>query len=367
MSTTQATDVNANLSALLQAGTSPWLDLLRRTLVTGGDLARMISEQSLRGMTSNPAIFEKAILESDDYDEELEHARGEGLEPNAIFERIAMHDVRAACDVFRETWESSRHADGFVSLEVPAVLAHDQERTLAAARDYWSRVDRPNLMIKIPGTPEGLGAIEQAIYEGINVNITLLFAVDAYERVADAYLRGLERRQADSSSVDVASVASFFVSRVDTAVDQRLEALGRQDLFGLAAIANARLAYERFESIFSGPRWQALGASGAKVQRPLWASTGVKSPRYPDTMYVDELVAPHTVNTMPLNTLEAVADHGRITGPTATHDPHGDLAALSEAGIDMTEVTDELLSDGVKLFEEAMSRLLAGIEQRISG
>ncbi len=365
MSTTQATNVDANLSSLVQGGTSPWLDLLRRSLITGGGLSRMIAGQSLRGMTSNPSIFEKAILESDDYDDELEHARGHGLDANSVYERIAISDVRSACDVFRDTWEANGHRDGFVSLEVAADLAHDPERTLEAARDYWARVERPNLMIKIPGTPEGLVAIEQAIYEGINVNVTLLFAVEAYERVADAYLRGLERRADAGLSLDVASVASFFVSRVDTAVDERLEAVGRQDLLGRAAIGNARLAYERFRTIFSGPRWGALHGVGANVQRPLWASTGVKNPRYPDTMYVDELVAPHTVNTMPLNTLEAFADHGRVAGPTATRDPHSDLAALADAGIDMAEVTDRLLADGVRLFEDAMSRLLAGIEQRI--
>ncbi|HLH64390.1 MAG TPA: transaldolase [Solirubrobacteraceae bacterium] len=364
MSTTQASRINANLSSLLRAGTSPWLDLLRRSLISSGELARMIAEDSLRGMTSNPSIFEKAILESDDYDDELEHARGHGLDANAVYERIAIADVRSACDVFRDTWESNGHRDGFVSLEVPADLAHDPERTLEAARDYWARVDRPNLMIKIPGTEEGVAAIEQAIYEGINVNVTLLFAVDAYERVAEAYLRGLERRQAEGLSLGVASVASFFVSRVDTAVDERLQALGREDLLGRAAIANARLAYRRFGAIFSGPRWEALHRAGAGVQRPLWASTGVKNPRYPDTMYVEELVAPHTVNTMPLATLQAFAQHGRVPGPSATRDPQPDLDAIREAGVDLKEVTDRLLADGVKLFEDAMSQLLDGIRKR---
>ena len=220
-------------------------------------------------------------------------------------------------------------------------------------------------MIKIPGTPEGVEAIEEAIYEGINVNVTLLFSVSAYERVADAYLKGLERRLAEDKPLNVASVASFFVSRVDSAVDKRLEALGREDLYGKAAIANARLAYRTFERIFSGPRWEGLHHAGAHVQRPLWASTGVKSDRYPDTMYVDELVGPHTVNTMPLATLEAVADHGTVTGPTARHD-HRTRTCMpcEQAGIDLDEVTDELLRDGVKLFEDAMSRLLAGIEER---
>ena len=365
MSTTHATNVNANLKRLAEAGTSPWLDLLRRSMVAEGELARMIAEESLLGETSNPSIFEKAILESDDYDDELAAAKGQGLEPQAIYEKIAIKDVQMACDVFRETWDTHHHQDGFVSLEISADMAHDGERSIEAARDFWKRVDRRNVMIKIPGTPEGLDAIEKAIYDGINVNITLLFAVEAYERVIEAYLSGLERRLAEGKSLDVASVASFFVSRVDTAVDKRLEASGHEELYGKAAIANARLAYKKFEEHFSGPRWEALHHAGAHVQRPLWASTGVKTERYPDTMYVDELVAAHTVNTMPLATLQAVADHGHISGPTAQHDPQGDLDALAAAGVNMSEVTDELLVDGVKQFEDAMNRLLAGIAERV--
>jgi transaldolase len=315
-------------------------------------------------MTANPSIFEKAILDSDDYDEALAALADEPLDAQGIYERLAIKDVQMACDVMRPVWDAEHHGDGFVSLEVAPDIAHDSERTLEAARDFWERVSRRNVMIKIPGTPEGVQAIEEATYEGINVNVTLLFSVPAYEHVADAYLKGLERRQAEDKSLDVASVASFFVSRVDTAVDKRLEAMGRDDLYGKAAIANARLAYRTFERIFSGPRWEGLHHAGAHVQRPLWASTGVKSDRYPDTMYVDQLVGPHTVNTMPLATLEAVADHGHVTGPTARHDPDSDLRALQQAGIDLDEVTDELLRDGVKLFEDAMSRLVAGIEER---
>jgi transaldolase len=365
MSTTEATNVNQNLKRLVEAGTSPWLDLLRRSLVQSGELARMIAEDSLRGETSNPAIFEKAILGSDDYDDQLAELAGRDLDAQNIYEEIAIKDVQMACDVMRETWEATHHQDGFVSLEISADMAHDEQRSIDAARDFWKRVNRPNVMIKIPGTPEGLGAIERAIYEGININITLLFAVEAYERVMEAYLKGLERRMAEGQSLDVASVASFFVSRVDTAVDKRLEASGHEELFGKAAVANAREAYRRFEKVVSSPRWEALRHAGAHVQRPLWASTGVKNPRYPDTKYVDELVGPHTVNTMPLDTLKAVADHGHITGPTVTHDPTKDLEALTRAGIDMTEVTDELLVDGVKQFEDAMNRLLDGIRERI--
>jgi transaldolase len=323
-----------------------------------------VAEDCLRGETSNPSIFEKAILGSDEYDDQLEELSGQDLGAQAIYEHVAIKDVQMACDVMRDTWEANHHQDGFVSLEIGADMAHDTERSIVAARDFWKRVDRPNVMIKIPGTAEGLPAIEKAIYEGININITLLFAVEAYERVIDAYMSGLERRLAEGKSLDIASVASFFVSRVDTAVDKRLEALGRPELFGKAAIANARLAYRRFQEHFSSPRWEALHHAGAHLQRPLWASTSVKNARYPDTMYVDELVGPHTVNTMPLETLQAAADHAHITGPTATHDPSADLEALAKAGIVMTEVTDELLADGVTQFEDAMNRLLDGIRER---
>jgi transaldolase len=365
MSTTQETNVNENLKSLAAAGTSPWLDLLGRALIEQGELARMIAEDSLKGVTSNPSIFEKAILGSEDYDQELAELVKQDLDAQDIYERIAIKDVRDACDILRDTYESSNHQDGFVSLEIAANMAHDGDRSIQAARDFWKRVNRPNVMIKIPGTPEGLSAVEQAIYEGINVNITLLFAVEAYETVAEAYVKGLERRHSEGKALDVGSVASFFVSRVDTAVDKRLEQSGHEELYGKAAIANARRAYQRFQDIFSGPRWEALHHGGAHVQRPLWASTGVKNERYPDTMYIDELVAPHTVNTMPLDTLKAVADHGHITGPTATRDPSEDLEALAKAGIDMSEVTDELLVDGVKQFEDAMDRLLDGIKERM--
>jgi transaldolase/glucose-6-phosphate isomerase len=362
MSTTA--NVNERLAALTAAGVSVWLDQIRRSLIEGGELARMVAEESLRGVTANPSIFEKAILGSDDYDDELKAMARESLQPAEIYDRIAVRDVQLAADVFADLYRESGGGDGFVSLEVAPDLAHDADRTIAAARTYWKALDRPNVFIKIPGTPEGAKAIEEAIYEGINVNVTLLFAVSAYESVAEAYLRGLERRQAEGKPLDVHSVASFFVSRVDTNVDKKLDQLGRTDLAGKAALANARAAYLRFKEIFSGPRWEALQQAGAVVQRPLWASTGVKNPSYPDTMYVDGLVAPHTVNTMPMATLHAVADHGEVTGDTAELDPSADLEALAAAGIDMGQVTDELLVDGVKQFEGAMGRLLAGIDEQ---
>jgi transaldolase/glucose-6-phosphate isomerase len=359
-----AAQVNQRLARLTSAGVSVWLDQMRRSLVEGGELARMVEEESLRGVTANPSIFEKAILGSDDYKEDLEAFAREQLEPQEIYDRLAQHDVQLACDVLAGVHEESGGRDGFVSLEVAPEIAYDTERTLEMARVYWKAVDRPNLMIKIPGTPAGVPAIEQAVYEGINVNVTLLFSVEAYATVADAYLRGLERRQNEGLSLDINSVASFFVSRVDSNVDKKLEALGRTDLAGTAALANARAAYRRFKEIFSGERWEALRHGGAAVQRPLWASTGTKNPNYSDTMYVDGLVGPHTVNTMPMATLHACADHLEITGPTAEIDPADDLKALAEAGIDMKQVTDELLEDGVQQFEKAMNTLLAGIEKQ---
>ncbi len=358
------TELNPRLLALTEAGVSVWLDQIRRSMVEGGELARMVAVESLRGVTSNPAIFEKAILGSTDYDDDLRALARENLDSVAIYERIAIHDVQLAADVLAEVHRASGGRDGFVSLEVAPELAHDTEGTLEQVRAFWQRVNRRNVMIKIPGTPEGVPAIEQALYEGINVNVTLLFSVAAYEKVVEAYISALERRQNEGSSLDVNSVASFFISRVDTAVDRRLEQLGGSELAGTAALANARAAYRRFKGLFAGPRWEALRHAGAVVQRPLWASTGTKNPHYPDTMYVDGLVGAHTVNTMPLPTLLAFADHGEVTGPTAEHDPSGDLAALAEAGVNLDQVTDELLIDGVGQFEEAMTRLLAGIEER---
>ncbi len=356
--------VNERLAALASAGTSVWLDQIRRTLIEGGELARMAAEESLTGVTANPSIFEKAILGSDDYDGELREMAEQELEPQEIYDRIAVRDVQLAADVLAGVHRDTGGRDGFVSLEVAPDLARDTARTIEAVRRYWTAVDRPNVMIKIPGTPEGVGAIEQALAEGINVNVTLLFGVEAYEQVAEAFLRALERRQTDGQSLNVHSVASFFVSRVDSNVDKKLEELGRGDLAGRAALANARAAYRRFHELFSGPRWEALRHAGASVQRPLWASTGVKNPEYSDTLYVAGLVGRDTVNTMPMATLHAFAEHGEVSGATAEEDPSADLAALREAGIDLGEVTEELLADGIEQFEGAMGRLLAGIEQQ---
>jgi transaldolase/glucose-6-phosphate isomerase len=360
----QAVNINPRLSALTAAGTSPWLDQIRRSLTQGGELRRMIEEDCLRGETSNPAIFEKAILGSPDYDEQIEELARTGALARAIYQDIAIQDVQEAADVLRSVFDDLDGDDGYVSLEVDPDLAFESDRTMAQAREYWGRVDRPNVMIKIPGTPECLPAIEQAIYEGINVNVTLLFAVDAYTTVTEAYIKGLERRRAEGKDLDVRSVASFFVSRVDSEVDKRLEAIGRTDLQGQAAVANARAAYRRFEEIFHGDRFADLLAAGAHVQRPLWASTGVKNPAYSETKYVEELVGPETVNTMPMQTLLACAERLEVTGETAREDPTPVLAALAEAGIDMDDVTAKLLREGIDAFVTPMEKLLAGIEAK---
>jgi transaldolase/glucose-6-phosphate isomerase len=360
----QMVEVNERLAALTAAGTSVWLDQIRRSLTQGGELQRLVVEDSLRGVTSNPAIFEKAILGSPDYDGQIEELARAGALARAIYQEIAIQDVQEAADILRVVYDDLDGADGYVSLEVDPDLAFDSDRTIAQAREYWERVGRPNVMIKIPGTSECLPAIEQAIYEGINVNVTLLFSVEAYATVAEAFIRGLERRQAEGKSVDVHSVASFFVSRVDSEVDKRLEAIGRTDLQGQAAVANARAAYRRFEEIFRGERFAALREAGAPVQRPLWASTGVKNPAYPETKYVEELVGPDTVNTMPMQTLLACAERLEVKGETVREDPTPVLRALAEAGIDMDEVTDALLKAGIDAFVTPMEKLLAGIEAK---
>jgi transaldolase/glucose-6-phosphate isomerase len=359
-----STVVNERLAALTAAGTSVWLDQIRRGMIESGELARMVQEDSLRGVTSNPAIFEKAILGSPDYDEDMAEAAREGLSAREVYRRLAVRDVQLAADVLRGVYDDTGGHDGYVSLEVAPRLAHDTEGTLEQARLYWSLVERPNLMIKIPATPEGVPAIEEALYDGMNVNVTLLFGVGAYEDVMRAFIRAMRRRHADGLPLDRHSVASFFVSRVDTEVDKRLAALGREDLQGRAGLANARFAYQAFRRVFDGDEFAELRAAGCPVQRPLWASTGVKNPAYPDTLYVYGLVAPDTVNTMPLATLQAAAGEGGVTGATAADDPAPDLEALGAAGIDLEDVTDQLLRDGIDAFVVPMNKLLAGVEAK---
>jgi transaldolase / glucose-6-phosphate isomerase len=357
-----AAEVNQRLARITELGTSIWLDQIRLNLIESGELERLVKYECLRGVTSNPAILEKAILGSDDYDELVTEDAEKGLDARSIYDHLAVKTVQDACDVLRPVWDETDGADGFVSIEVEPDIAFDTEKTLESARHYWQVVDRPNVMVKIPGTSEGEPAIEQATYEGININVTLLFSVDAYARVADAYMKGLERRKAEGKDVSMQSVASFFVSRVDTEVDKRLEALGRTDLQGIAAVANARAAYQRFKRIVASDRWRALEEAGARVQRPLWASTGVKNPKYPDTKYVDSLVGPNTVNTMPLATLTAAGEQSEVTEAAVDKDPTQELETLREAGIDIDDVTAKLLHDGVALFITPFEKLLGGIE-----
>lgn len=356
--------INERLARLTALGTSIWLDQISRTIIENGELKRLVDEYSLRGVTSNPAIFEAAIVKTDDYDEIIVEGFRAGKSAMEIYKSIAIHDVKAATDVLRTVWDQTSGYDGFVSLEVAPDLARDTAgKTIEEARDYWAKVDAPNLMIKIPGTPEGLEYIEQGIYEGININVTLLFSVDRYADVAEAYIKGLERRHAEGKSLDVHSVASFFVSRVDTVVDKQLEEKGRTDLQGKAAVANARAAYIKFKEIFYGERFATLREAGAPVQRPLWASTGTKNPNYSDVLYVDTLVGPETVNTMPMKTLEAAAESSEVDSVTLDEDPRPVLEELAAAGIDMNQVTEDLLDAGIDAFVHSLDGLIEGIEK----
>ncbi|MFN8077857.1 MAG: transaldolase [Kineosporiaceae bacterium] len=365
--------MNEALKQLADAGVSVWLDDLSRELVESGDLARLITGTGVRGVTSNPTIFASALAKGDRYADQVAGLARDGADvERAVFE-ITTEDVRRACDAFAEVYESSGHLDGRVSLEVDPRLAHDTEATVAAARSLWSTVDRPNLMIKIPATVAGLPAITTVIGEGISVNVTLIFSLDRYRAVMNAYLEGLERAKAAGHDLTgIASVASFFVSRVDAEIDPRLDALGTPeaaDLRGKAALANARLAYAAFEEVSASARWQELAAEGARPQRPLWASTGVKDPRYPDTMYVTELVAPGTVNTMPSGTLSAVADHGVVSGDTVRgrkDEAAAVLDALERLGIGYADVTDKLEREGVTKFEKSWAELLGTISDELA-
>ncbi|HET7274254.1 MAG TPA: transaldolase [Longimicrobiaceae bacterium] len=368
------------LRELSSLGQSIWLDYIRRGIIENGELERMIRESALRGVTSNPSIFEQAITGSDDYDAALQKLVGSGDDPKTVYEKLAIEDIQEAADLFRGIYDESDGGDGFVSLEVSPELALDTEGSMDEARRLWNSVDRPNVMIKIPGTEAGVPAIEQLLYEGININITLLFSLNGHERVMEAYLRALERRVEDGEPLErIASVASFFVSRVDTAVDTQLQeklasATGEADkerirsLMGRAAIANAKMAYQRFRAIFDSDRFRRLQDKGAKVQRPLWASTSTKNPEYRDVMYVEELIGPDTVNTMPLKTLEAFADHG-VAAQTVDDDlerARADLAALEELGIDMDRITADLQTEGVEKFVAPFRELLQCVDDKMT-
>jgi transaldolase / glucose-6-phosphate isomerase len=366
------------LRALLGYGQSMWLDYIRRDLITSGSLKTMIEEDGLRGMTSNPAIFEKAIAESSLYDDILKSlASRNDLDTKARYEQIAIRDIQDAADLLRPVYESSKFRDGYVSLEVSPLLALKTQETIEEARRLWKAVNRENVMIKIPGTAEGLPAIRQAIGEGINVNVTLLFAQEVYEKVAEAHIAGLEdlaKRGGDLKKIG--GVASFFISRIDSLVDSMINdklktATDAQQqgllksLLGKVAIANGKTTYLRYQRIFSGPRWQALAAQGAQTQRVLWASTSTKNPAYRDVMYVEELIGPDTVNTMPPATIDAFRDHGRLRN-SLTEDVAGAqnvMDNLARTGISIKEVTTKLTDDGVKLFADAFHKLLAAVEK----
>jgi transaldolase / glucose-6-phosphate isomerase len=358
------------LQQLAAAGQSPWLDFVRRTLISSGELQRLLDEDAITGLTSNPSIFGKAIGGSTDYDEDIDRIAGDGEqhEPIDVFEDLAIADIRAAADVLRPVYDRTEGQDGFVSFEVDPRLAHDSTKTSEAAKRLFARIDRPNVMIKIPGTPEGVQAIEDSIAAGVNINVTLLFAVQAYERVAEAYLRGLDRRVDAGEPVDrISSVASFFVSRIDSAVDKQLPE--GSPLRGTAAIANAKLAYERFRAMFSGERWDRLREAGATLQRPLWASTSTKNPAYGDTLYVEELIGRDTVNTMPMNTIDAFRDHGVVREDAVAEgldEAHRRFGELREAGVDIDEVTDQVLREGIESFEQDFAKLLGSIEQKVA-
>ena len=366
------------LQELHDAGQSIWLDSIDRRMLHDGELERRVRNDALTGMTSNPTIFQKALASSNAYDEQIIAAEEVGLSSWELFELLETTDVRDACDAFAGVYSSTRGADGYVSIEISPGVSHDADAAVEEGRRLWKTVDRPNVMVKVPGTREGAIAVRRLIAEGINVNITLLFAIEAHGRVIEAYMAGLEDRVKAHQPVDgLASVASFFVSRVDTEIDKRLDALiakappaekeRLQLLKGRAAIANAKLAYRLFGQKFSGPRWEALAKQGARVQRPLWASTSTKNPAYRDVMYVEELIGPDTVDTMPPATIDAFEDHG-VVARTVDKKVAVSEAVLKEieaVGIPLREVTEKLLVEGIASFQKSFDELIAGLESKI--
>jgi transaldolase len=356
------------LATLHAQGQSIWIDLLSRHLVESGELQRLIDGDSVTGLTSNPSIFQKAISQGSDYDAQIRRCLQETDDPRQIFFELAIEDVRAACDVFRPVWDESEGHDGFVSLEVDPGLAFDTQGTFDQAIDLHDRVDRPNLYVKIPATKEGLPAIEDCIARGVPINITLIFSLERYREVVTAYQQGVARLHAGGGDLGtVTSVASFFVSRIDTEADARLDALGNTELQGKLGIANAKLAYKHFQDAFAGSEWDSLAAAGASVQRPLWASTSTKNPAYRDVMYVEELIGAETVNTMPLETLEAFRDHGEVRGDTVVEDVAGAEQLLSDlvaAGVDYDDLVAKLEAEGVQKFADAFDELISGLESR---
>ena len=366
------------LIELTRLGQSVWNDNIERKLITSGELKRLIDEDGLSGVTSNPAIFEKAIAGSDLYADQLRDTAKIGKNAQEIYEALAIQDIQMAADVLASVYDKTGGTDGFVSLECSPLLASDTQATIEETRRLWRLVDRKNVMIKIPGTAEGIPAIEEGIYEGININITLLFSLHAYDQTIEAYIRGLERRVAENKPIDnISSVASFFVSRIDSAVDKELERrIGQasdekekatlQSLLGRIAIANAKIAYQRYKKVFHGERFAALKQKSAQVQRPLWASTSTKNPVYPDVYYVEALIGPETVDTLPPATIVAFRDHGRarVTIEDNLDEERALLARLEEVGISLDQVTAHVLADAVRLFVEPFEKLLKTIESR---
>jgi transaldolase len=366
------------LLQLKTQGQSVWFDNIDRAQLVSGQFKRLLDEDGVVGVTANPTIFQKSISHGDAYDEQITQLIQEGKSTNEIYEALVMKDIRTVADFLRPIYDKTNGQDGFVSLEVSPELAHDSEGTLFEVRRFWKTVDRPNLMIKIPATPEGIPVVQQALTEGINVNITLVFSLDSYREVTEAYLSALEVRNAEGKDIShIASVASFFVSRVDTLVDQLLEARIKatsdsaeqqkfKSLEGKAAIANARLVYQEFKRIFNTPRFETLKHSGAHVQRPLWASTSTKNPAYRDVLYAEELIGPDTVDTMPLETIENFRDHGRVSRTIENDIPQAEaeFAALEEVGIHYNQVTQQLQDEGVQKFADSFHELFKGIESK---
>lgn len=357
----------SRLHQLSALGQSVWIDSLSREWLRTGELQRLLDEDAVVGVTSNPTIFQKAMSEGDWYDEQLREALAETDDLTEVFFRLAFDDIREACDLMRQAWDVSKGQDGYVSLEVDPRLAYDTEGTIAQAQRFHDEIDRPNLYVKIPATQEGLPAIEEMIARGKSINVTLIFGLDRYVEVAEAYVRGLERFvESGGDATLVTAVASFFVSRVDTEADRRLDEVGRPELKGKLAIANAKLAYQRYKEIFRGERWEQLVPHGASAQRCLWASTSTKNPEYRDVMYVEELIGPQTVNTMPRETIEAFQDHGevRLTLEEGVDEARQLLVELAEAGVDYDDVTRVLEEEGVKKFADSFDELIEGIASK---
>ena len=359
----------SRLHELSEHGVSVWIDSLSREMLETGMLARLMDEDAVVGVTSNPTIFQKALAEGDWYDEQLREAAKEIDDPVELFFALAEEDIRDACDLLAPVWERTGGVDGYVSLEVDPTLAYDRAASFEQAMRFHREVDRKNLYVKIPGTEPGLGAIEDCIAEGRSINVTLIFSLERYAAVVEAYLRGLERLvEAGGDPGSVISVASFFVSRVDTEADRRLEEVGRTDLQGRLAVANAKLAYAHWKKEFSGDRWAALEEKGARNQRCLWASTSTKNPAYRDVLYVEELIGPEVVNTMPHETIQAFQDHGEVkddTLDTGLDEAHALVRALADAGVDYDDVVDTLEREGVEKFAGSFNELLDGITTKL--